>query len=191
MKQEPIKEVRVGNQILRIFYDDLSDSPREWDNLTKMIFTDKYQKFGDKHTLIFAEHYNSREDFIKKGEIEVKRHFKDVVICKPVYLYGHSGTVGFSVVTKADLQKEHSTKRITKQMIRDADNILDAEVEILNQYITGSIYRFNVVSVIKCSEGHEYEKIEDSCGGLYGNDIYTCGISESIGEELKAAFEAS
>lgn len=129
-------------------------NPRLDDNLTKMIFTGrKHQHLGDKHDMEFNGDYNDRQDFITKGEIEVRKHFKDVAICKAVHLYEHggiaistkmqgqfadkwdSGTIGFVIITKADLKKEYGVKKITQDILSKADSVLEAEIDAINQYI--------------------------------------------------------
>lgn len=201
--EKPIKEIVVGNQKLKIFYDTMAGSPREWDNLAKMIFTGKHQHFGDEHDMKFDGGYLNRQDFIQKGEKEVRKHFKDVVLCKAVHLYDHSGiaistkfeypfndvwdsgTIGFAIVTKADLLKEYDSKRVTKKMLESAEQVLVGEVEVLSEYIEGNVFRYELVEVSKCEKGCEHEEHKDSCGGFYGNDFKDNGIADGLDNELK------
>jgi hypothetical protein len=205
-----IKEVKAGNKILRIMQDTNPDDPRSWDNLAKMIFVGKHKSLGDKHNFEFEGNYNNRQDFIEKGESELRKHFKDVAIIKAVHLYEHSGTsistsmgypfdckwdagtIGFSVVTKSDIKKDFGVKRVTKALLEQAERILEGEIETLNQYIMGDVYRFEVVTISKCEHDHEHEEHEDSCGGFYGSDFANNGITDHISDErlveaLKAA----
>ena len=200
-----VKEVRIEDKVLKIYNDNWADSPRSWDNLAKMIFLGKHKSLGDKHDFDPQMNFSSRNAFIVNGEILVKKHFKDVAIIKAVHLYEHSGTsistkfeypyncqwdsgtVGFVIVTKSDIKKDFNVKRITKKLLEQAERILDSEVETLNKYISGEVYRFEVLKVVNGKEEHE-----DSCGGFYGSDFATNGITDYISDErlveaLKAA----
>ena len=202
-----VKEIRIENKILRIYNDTTADDPRSWDNLAKMIFMGKHKSLGDKHDFDPQMNFSSRSAFINIGEILVKKHFKDVAIIKAVHLYEHSGTsistkfeypyncewdsgtVGFAIVTKSDIRKDFNVKRITKKLLEQAERILEGEVETLNQYISGEVYRFEVV---KTSDYNDIEEHEDSCGGFYGSDFAENGMTDHISDErlveaLKAA----
>lgn len=188
----PIQTIKLkdGNT-LNIFVDEINESPREWDNLTKMIFTGRnWGSLGDKHNVDFSGGFSSREDFITRGAEIVKKHFKDVAIIKPVHLYEHSGatistsfeypyncrwdsgTIGFVIITKSDIRKEYSVKRVTQKELEKAEQVLDAEVRLLDTYLKGEVYRF----VIKDTNGNEV----DSCGGFYGEDYKTNGMLDYV-----------
>jgi hypothetical protein len=182
-----VKEAKVGNETVRIVQDSFVESPRSWDNLAKMIFTGGHTHLGDKHEVDFNLFFESRQDFIDRGEEVV---FKDVVVCYPVHLYEHSGTsisisdsypyncrwdsgtIGFAIVTKEDIRKNWNIKRVTKEYIEQADRILKGEVETLNQYVMGEVYGFIV-------EDENGEHI-DSCYGFYGSDIEENGIADYL-----------
>lgn len=186
-----VKEAKVGNETVRIVQDSYVESPRSWDNLAKMIFTGGYTHLGDNHEVNFGnEFFESRQDFIYRGEQIVRRQIKDVVVCYPVHLYEHSGTsisisdsypyncrwdsgtIGFAIVTKEDIRKNWNIKRVTKEYIEQADRILKGEVETLNQYVMGEVYGFIV-------EDENGEHI-DSCYGFYGSDIEENGIADYL-----------
>jgi len=208
--ETPIKEIKIDNKVLRIFQDTNGDDPRSWDNLSKMIFVGKVKHLGDKHDFEFKGDFRNRQEFIEKGEIELRKHFKDVAVIKAVHIYDHSGiaistelkypfncqwdsgTIGFAVVRKSDIKKDFGVKRVTKALLKQAENILDGEIETLNQYITGDVYRFEVVTLSKCEKEHEHEEHEDSCGGFYGSDFATNGITDHITDErLREALKAA
>ena len=203
---ESIKEVRVADKVLRILIDENAESPREWDNLAQMIFTGrKWGSLGDKHNITFDGDYNSREEFITKGEAQLRKQIKGIVICKAVHLYEHSGatistsygypyncrwdsgTIGFAIVTKDAIRKCYMTKRVTQEMIDKADKVLEGEIKILDDYVRGDVYSFEVNTVSKCDKGCEHEEYADSCGGFYGSDFVTNGITEHLDKELAEA----
>ena len=177
------REGFVGN----IFQDDCTfDTPRDWDNLGKMICWTKRYELGDVKLL---ENYSySKECSLKNlteycegwDEIEevLKKEFGAVVIL-PLFLYDHSGlsmrtfshgqhaswdcgSVGFIYATKADILKEYSVKRITKAIKAKVEKILTSEVETYSQYLEGDVYFFNVAD----ADGN----VVESCGGFYGSE---------------------
>jgi len=194
-------EFKVGNETLKIVQDQTNESPREWDNLGQMIFTGSHQHLGDKHTVGFNGNYESRQDFIDSGEAELKKEIKDIVVCKAVHLYSHSGesistsfsgsyacrwdsgTIGFAIVTKQDIRDNWGIKRVTQKWIDKAEAILDGEVETLDQYIRGEVYGFEVVD--------ENDEHVDSCYGFYGSDCKVNGIKDHVDEKFHKLIEAS
>jgi|688.fasta_scaffold377651_1 hypothetical protein len=175
---------------------DFAESPREWDNLTKCIFFGNYKHLGDNHNFDFNQEFDSREDFIDRGEDIIKKHF-DAVLVKAVHLYEHSGTsistdysgnytcrwdsgtIGFVVITKEDLRTNFKWKVITQKRLNGVmdiiNDIMDSEIDTLSDYIGGEIYQFS----IEDENGNE----EDSCGGFYGSDISKNGILDYVDAE--------
>ena len=181
-------KLKSGNT-LKLIQDETAESPREWDNLSQMIFFRGKKGLGDNHRVELNVEFSSRQDFMDRGAEIVAKQL-NAAICKPVHWYSHSGegistsysypydcpwdsgTIGFAVVTKEAIRKEYSVKRITKALIDKADKILESEVETLNQYISGDIWGFEITD----AEGNHV----DSCWGIYGT------IDE---ERLKEEFE--
>ena len=173
-----------------------AESPREWDNLTKCIFFGNYKHIGDKHDFDFNTEFDSRQDFIDRGEDIIKEKF-DAVLVKAVHLYEHSGTsistnysgqytcrwdsgtIGFAVITKADLRNEYGWKLITQKrldsVMDNLNSVMDSEIDTLSDYVGGEVYQFS----IEDENGNQ----EDSCGGFYGCDISKNGILEHIDAE--------
>jgi hypothetical protein len=50
-----IKEERIGNYILRMFYDECPTDPREDFNLSKMVCFHKRHSLGDDHDIKFDD----------------------------------------------------------------------------------------------------------------------------------------
>lgn len=198
---KPVKEVKAGNKVLRIFNDDNSDSPRTWDNMGKMICSHRRYNLGDKHDFK-ANNYDSFKEF---QDAVVNK--KDIAVLLPLFLYDHSGItmrttsfndrfdsgqVGFIFVTKEQLRKELNVKRLTKKHIDQAKTILEGEVETYDQFLRGDVYRFEVLEVSKCNLNCEHENSLDSCGGFYGDDFKTNGITDHlVDEDLIAALKAA
>ena len=173
------------NRKLIVSYDEWADSPRTWDNLSKMIFFGKHSHLGDKHS-INSDDYNGWEEL----EQAIRKEY-NVAILEKVYAYSHggmtistspfscpwdSGTLGFVIITKEDLKKEFGWKVITKKRLNEESNrldkIIEGEVSVLDKYINGEVYGF----AIENEEG----EVEDSCCGFYGSDIKENGILDYI-----------
>ena len=192
-----IKEAILGNERVRIVQDEDVETPRNWSNLSKMIFTGSYKHLGDKHEVDFDEEFDSRQDFIERGEEIVRKHFKDVAVCYAVHMYKHSGesisidysgqytcrwdsgTIGFAIVTKEDIRKEYNIKRVTQKYIDKCENIVRGEIKTLDQYISGEVYGYVVED--------KDENVIDSCYGFFGYDIEKNGISDYLEEKYVKA----
>ena len=93
-----------------------------------------------------------------------------------------SGQIGFAIVTKEELRKEFSVKRITKELTEKATKILLNEVEVYDQYLKGDVYGFKVL---------ENDEETDSCFGFFGDDFATNGIADNLSEKLAKALKAA
>jgi hypothetical protein len=159
---------------IRIEYDDSQDSPRDWDNLGKMVlFHNRYNFPNEQDGTSF-----SPSDFSGWDEFEaalVKEY--DPAVVMPVYMYEHggiplntggyscpwdSGRVGFIFATKEDVCNEWKVKRISKKLLDIDERNLKGEVDTYGKYVNGSVYWFSV----KDEDGEEI----DSCGGYYDMD---------------------
>ena len=197
---DSIKEFKAADgDVLKIYYDSGGhDGPRDWCNLAQMIFAGGQRHLGDKHDIDFPQ-YDSRADFIDEGRRFVKKQLKDAVYIKPVHYYNHSGcgistsysypydcpwdsgTIGFVVVTKEDIRKNWNIKRVTDKYIDMAIKQAEAEVETLNQYISGEVYGF-------VHEDKDEEHV-DSCWGFYGDDFAENGMLEYVDEKFHQLVE--
>jgi|TARA_R110000851_G_scaffold281736_1_gene435207 hypothetical protein len=189
--KEALETHKLGNKTLEIHLSTHEESPREGNNCSTLILTDGC---GDKTDFSFSGGYSSRQDFVEQGEIEIRKHFKDVAVCLSVNRYSHSGTgystsneypyncqwdsgtVGFIVITKAQIREHLGITRITKSVIDTIEKFASGEVDTFSQWASGDVYGF----VLK-EDGEE----TDSCWGFYGMDIKTNGILDHIGEEWK------
>lgn len=175
-----VKEYTHDNTVLEIHIDESPSSPREWDNLGKMICSHSRYNLGDKHD-INPRDYDSTEEV--ERAIRIK---EDVAIMLPLYLYDHSGItmkttpfgcqwdsgkVGYIVASKKKIRAEYGVKRITKKIIEKVINVLEAEVKVYDQYLTGDVYGFKLFV-----NGEE----TDACWGFFSDDIKTNGILDHV-----------
>ena len=175
----------ANNQVLTIEQDELGESPREWDNMSKMIFIGKHSGYGDAHDL--HQDHNSFEDhqaFVAKQ--------LDAAWITPVYAYIHSGMtistepfscpwdsgkLGWVVLTREKIRSEYGVKRITQKTLDKAIKVAVTEIETLDQYISGDVYGFTI-------EDENGDHI-DSCGGFYGSDPKTNGMADHLPEHFQ------
>lgn len=172
------REIKKGNRVLRILYDENCPNPREWDNLGTMVCFHGRYNLGDKH------HYTSPQEFVD----EVR---EDKAIILPLYLYDHSGlamnTTGFSCpwdsgqvgwifVTKERVREEYGVKRITRKVRDRVIAALKAEVEEYNQWLQGDVYGF----VLEDEEGN----MVDSCWGFFGTNWEENGMASCLPENM-------
>jgi hypothetical protein len=164
LSMEIAETFKVNNLTVNLFYDEDTESPRQWDNLGEMVCFHRRYSLGDKHTFRSPEEV---EEFLSKTP-----H-----VALPLYLYDHSGItmstspfscpwdsgrVGIIYVTLAQLRTEYNVKRITKTVREKAIKVLQSEVEEYDRFIRGEVYRYEILD----ENGEEV----DSCGGFIGLD---------------------
>jgi hypothetical protein len=192
-----ITEFTLGNETIKIVNDTDSESPRNWYNLSEMIFFGRHNHLGDKHNINLPD-YDSRDSFKIDGAEKISKEL-DCAVVIPVNLYQHSGTsistsngypfncrwdsgtIGFVVVTKKDIRENWGIKNVTKKYIKMANDIAVSEVDTLNNWISGEVYGFEVTD--------ENGDHIDSCYGFYGDNLSTNGISEHIEDKWYEGLE--
>jgi len=160
-------EKRIGDYLIKTYYDESPDDPRSWDNFGKMICFHKTHKFlGDKHDYK-SENYSGWEDLRKEIESDY-----NVGVILPLYLYEHSGMtistspfgcsfdsgqVGWIFCTKEDM--DSNWIELSGQEKEDrCEVLLRGEVETYDQYLIGDVYGYKVFKVSTCNFGHEHEE---------------------------------
>ena len=161
------KELIAEEQGFKLYVaqDDMSpESPREWDNLGKMICWHRNYELGDKHS------FRDNQEFMVWWKEEGKGG-----ILLPLALLDHSGLsmwvgseaspfdpggwdsgqVGWIYATKEMIVKEYG-----KNKRKLAEKVLRGEVETYDQYLKGDVYGY----IIKNPDGETV----DSCWGFYG-----------------------
>lgn len=174
-----------NGQILKIIQDSHGESPREWDNMGKMVCFHGRYNLGDKHNLR-AENFSSFQEMVES--------VIDNGVYLPLYLYDHgaitmstspfacrwdSGQVGFIYMTAQDIRRGYG--KATAGNREKALKMLQAEVETYNQYLIGDVFGFELIEVKTCNLGCEHEEVIDSCWGFYGTDFASNGLFEHAG----------
>ena len=112
----------------------------------------------------------------------------------PLYAYIHSGIslstsksnypftcpwdtsyAGFIHIPFTKVRTEYNVKKITKAIKEKAYSVLESEIKMYNQLLSGDVYGF----ITKNIQGDEL----DSCWGFYGTNPMSNGMSEHIAEE--------
>lgn len=179
--KDVITEKVVGNFIIRTFYDECSESPREWYNLGTMVCFHKRYSLGDEHTYNHNDYNNwdeMKKDIIKN---------ENVGVILPLYLYDHggitistspfscqwdSGQIGWIFVTKKKILEECGGKGkiVTKKLKERVTKCLENEVQKYDQYLQGEVYGVRVMEKSTCDKGHTHENEIHSCYGFYSEE---------------------
>lgn len=176
-----IYESKDGKKIFQVFQDEDPESPREWDNLGRIVAMHRRYDLGDKD-----EKLNS-DDF--EGWEEIEQYLikeKGAKLIAPIYMYEHSGItikigefsglpqghkefdsgqIGFIYVTAEDIKKEYGD--LSKASLAKAQKVMEAEIETYDDYLTGNVYGFKLYE--KDANGLLVEK--DSSWGYFGDSI--------------------
>lgn len=172
-------EKRVDNFIVRTYYDDSPDDPRNWDNFSKMICIHKDHPYlGDKHDYK-SVNYNSWDELKEQIETDHK-----VGVILPLYLYEHSGItistspfgcnfdsgqVGWVFCTQESMGTSF-IKTCGQDLIERCEVLIKGEVEYYDQYLRGEVYGYKVFKVETCNMGCEHEEEVEGCWGYHGED---------------------
>jgi len=173
MRQELVYTEEYKGYIIKIIPSDGSDnSPRDDDNFGTMVCFHNRYTLGDDipKKLGFTVDIDELKEIIQR---------KDVVAL-PIYMYDHSGIgistsnsrypfncpwdsgqIGYIYATYEDIRKNWSGKRVTKKMLDRVLEILQSEVNVYNDYLTGNVYGY----VVEDKEGNHL----DSCWGYIGD----------------------
>jgi hypothetical protein len=194
MEKELYKEIKLkDNHVLQIFQDTWGESPREWSNLGTMAIFHRRYNFGDEVDFKSDDFdsWSNMEEYINKD--------LDAAVCIPIYMYDHSGItincdgfacpwdsgqVGYIYVSRQKLKDEYGVKRISSVMLERAEKALRREVNVMDQYITGDVYGFQVIKRYLDNNNDIKEDIIDSCSGFYGENFKENGMMEYIDTDL-------
>jgi hypothetical protein len=175
LKAGPIEEFEVNGLTVKIYHDDDPASPREDDNLGRMVCWHRRARLGDEQ---LQGRFNSLEQIE-----QCLREKRDAVVVLPIYIYQHgaitltaryevyltypdkqwdAGQVGFIYVTDQDLRKEYGVTEITQEIRDKAAEVLRGEVDVYDQYLTGDVWGY----VIEDQDGEHIF----SCFGFFGLD---------------------
>ena len=164
---------------INIIQDDISDNPREWDNLGEIVGYCRRYELYDVENPYAGETGSHIGDF--KLYLDDQGLKIDDVIYLPVSAYIHSGVslsigeksgwdsgqVGYIYATKKGIRDNFMVKNVTKKLIEHTIKILENEIETFGNYVSGEVYGFEIVK-----DG----EVIDSLSGFYGYDNEKSGL---------------
>lgn len=132
---------------------------------------------------------------------KVERIAKGPVILLPIYLYDHSiqhvstasfhgrahhaewdsMQIGWIYTTPKMIRECFGCKGINGTIKKRAIASLIAEVKLMDDYMSGSVYYY--------AETLSDDTVGDCCGGFYGTDVYDNGIYDSVSKEWQEAID--
>lgn len=153
----------------RIVQDELSESPREWDNLGTIAAWHRRYTIGEKQPSI------TPSEWLANLLLEDPN-----VVVLPVYMYEHgniaistssfgcpwdSGQVGYIYAHTDKILKEYGRKRMSDKLRKTVIHILSAEIDEYSKFLSGEVYGYII---------DEYDEDDelicsdvDSCWGFY------------------------
>lgn len=181
------ESINYRGYTIKIIQDEDPINPRtEYDNLGVMVCFHNRYRLGDEGHGFRSGDYNGWDDLEKDIERE---HGPSIIL--PIYMYDHSGytinTTGFSCqwdsgrigvifIQRERARKEYGWKVITKKREQQIRDMLKGEVELYDNYLTGSVYGYQVV-------GPDGEELH-SCWGYFGYDHEASGLLDEARSQV-------
>lgn len=170
------------------------DLEEELDRLKNDIWDRLYNRAHDANN---SDPFNYAERLVSpRISTLIEKAVRDGYVILPLYLYDHSsitmrtgsfscpwdsGQVGWIVCDNETIEKEFNGNREL------AEKVLQAEVKVYDQYLTGDVYGY-IVEETDDPDSDDWE-VTDSCSGFYGSDIRENGMADHLGDELTALAE--
>lgn len=182
---------------LKIYYDSYVENPREFIEYDSVIAYKSQYTLGEEIIPEPIDWLEEKLNVPKKYEYsnarlaELEAIFFDRFIAKHIYLYEHSGLavstlpfsnkwdsgqVGYIYISKEKVRANYGAKKVGKKLKQLVLDILEAEVEELNHYVSGEVFGFKILD----SEG----SVVDSCWGFYGDNFLENGMLDNIDTSL-------
>lgn len=201
MDTQPIETISGTNGLCaHLYQDEDAESPRvDFDNLGRIATVHLR-----RHVLKDKGEDYLPEDLGNWDEVEAYlRRERGAAVVMPVFLYDHSGIsistgsfvgraphaswdsgqVGLVYARGEDIRRWYGVKRLSKATLDMAAELVKAEVETFNQYLSGDVYWYKIVRTSTCDKcGNSSAEDLESLGGLYGY--------EYAKKEAMAAIEA-
>ena len=179
--------LETKNYSLSIEQDNSPESPREWNDLTKMVCFHSRYNLGDKHDYNHND-YNGWDE-IEKAIIKNE----NVAVILNLYLYDHSGItistspfgcrwdsgqIGFIYITKEDAIANWGKKICTKEVKEKALKFIEGDVKTYDDYLVGNVHGFTLTNKVTDEE--------DSCWGFFGDDFWETYMHEHFDNDALA-----
>lgn len=177
-----IETINIKGYDVEISLDDWQESPREWVSST-LVTAHKNYTFGG---IRLTRDAWSIMDAFKRHLNDVDLSEKDIIFVE-VFMYEHSGIalsttpfncrfdsgqLGYLYEKRSEIRTEFGVKRISPKLERYILSRMVSELQSLEHWANGEVYRFSVVGE------------EDSCGGFYGCDHNESGLIETAADAI-------
>jgi hypothetical protein len=146
---EPTETIEYKGFRIEIYFEDDPGNPRDWDCLGTMVCFHRRMNLGDKHDYTV----DSLKEALRSGDF----------LYLPIFAYEHGGItistrleeqwpdhqwdcgqLGYIIVNKDAVRKEYGIKRISKKMHQRVLGYLKNEINVYDDYLTGSVFGFQV-----------------------------------------------
>ena len=173
MRQEAIETKQVGKYLVKVFYDEWCDSPRDMCDNIDTIYSNHRHYDPDGHSIdeILDENDNLSKDFLDSHiwiKVRGYEHSGMTISTSGGYPYNDpwdSGLFGIIAMSKDHAIKNFGGKKIcTKQVKERALAYMESNIKVLDSYLQGECYVFEILD--------ENGECIDSCGGFIGDIDY-------------------
>jgi len=179
----PIKTEKIGNFIIKIYFDNDNDSPRTWGSSSTIISSVSRDFSSDEDAIPLETDEDGKLILDSEGFYNYATGGKALVL--PIYMYSHSGD---TISTKpfgdpwdsglvGYIYMNNLTAMAEKIIIPETGSVdwkaveerLKGEIATFDQYIRGDVYFYNTHAINPFDDDENGEVI-DSCGDIYGLD---------------------
>lgn len=180
---DPFETYQLHGFTVQVFQDDCAENPRSaFETRVRLVCWHSRYRLGDSHD--FYEPADFLSWWAKAGADG---------LCVPLYLYDHSGLalstrpfhcpwdsgqIGWAYLTAAALANKFPDVAAA-QRLAAAQQLIDAEVELYNAYISGDVWGFTV----RTDHGADV----DRCWGYYGLHAVREAAEESVKQHTDPA----
>jgi hypothetical protein len=184
---QPIHTESYKGYSIEVFYDELSSlecNPCEYAKLGKVYTWHRRYSIGDPHN--FRDTKEMEDAILEEaGKLNAKNRSKAlnelIFVIMPVYMYDHggrvlstspfdcpwdSGQLGWTYVTTKAAKEWFNVSKLKPEHKVKARELLEKELKLLNNWIEGEIYYFD----IKNPDG-KIETDVSGIGGYFGADF--------------------
>lgn len=163
-----VKQFEHKGKTVKLYVDPNPTSSAEWDNLGEIVYL-KSSRYALGYRGVDREEMDSirdRKDIIKLP-VRAYVHSGAAITADPMRAASYpfncpwdGGQSGYVYVTLADVRKEYSVKRISRQLRERVARVLISQVETYSQYLQGEVYGYDIFN----DKGESL----DACWGFYG-----------------------
>lgn len=194
---------------LKIYREEFFENPLEDDfTLGTLVYKRRnWRKMEGKHMQItnphqwLLERLGLSDDYAERMDLsypDLVERFRKEYIVLDVYIYEHSGAsvrttpfgcrwdsgqLGWMYVSKETLREEFGYKRVTQKRIDQAIKCMEYEVKLLDAYLQGDVFRFEVIN--------EDGEVVGECGNFWSDDFIENGMVDCVPKEFRSQLEGN